>query len=99
MSNVTINPAWLRWTSVENEGGEGYNPHPKWMAKGSAPAVAAKASTENRMLRDERGNLIPAGKLAARLESDSARLATLSNDSARKITQAAIDFAKQQLAA
>jgi hypothetical protein len=37
---ATINPKWIEYNRVMNEGGEGYNPHPKYI---SAP-VAATAS-------------------------------------------------------
>ena len=96
MSNVTINPAWKQYNDLQNEGGEGYNPHPKWIA----PAVAAAAvETDNRMLRDERGNLTPAAKLSARLAADLARLPALTNAYAVEICQASISHARTQLGA
>ena len=100
MSNVTINPQWLAYNNLHNEGGEGYNPHRKWIAKTAPATVPAVAkTTDARMLRDERGNSIPAAKLAARLAKDTATLPTLINESARAIVQASIDFARAQLAA
>ena len=97
MSNFNINPAWLRWTNLENEGGEGFNPHPKWIAKVVAPIVTVNTSVDNRMLRDERGNLIPASKLANRLQNDTKRLSSVTDAYAQEILQASIDFARQQL--
>jgi hypothetical protein len=39
----TINPKWLAYNNVMNEGGEGYNPHPKYIARAAArPAGAAR---------------------------------------------------------
>lgn len=35
-----INPKWLAYNNVVNEGGEGYNPHPKYIA---APIVNKSA--------------------------------------------------------
>lgn len=97
MSNVTINPDWLRYNAFQNEGGEGYNPHRKWIAKAAPQASRVAASSDNRMLRDESGNLIPARKLAARLATDEARLLKITDETARRITQAAIDHARAQL--
>lgn len=90
--NITTKQLW----DTINEGGEGYRPD---AARRAAPVVAKVAAvTDSRMLKDERGNLIPAAKLAARLARDLDRLPSLTNQSARDITQAAIDFARAQLA-
>lgn len=35
---MTINPKWLEYNRTNNEGGEGYNPHAKYIA---APVAAA----------------------------------------------------------
>ena len=96
MSDSRINPAWQAFNDLVNEGGEGYNPHAKWIAK-AATAKAVVASTNNRMLRDQSGNLIPARKLIASMERDITRLASITDESARIITQAAIDHARSQL--
>lgn len=90
-----INPAWQAWNDLQNEGAEGFNPHAKWIAAAPVRAV----SSDNRMLRDERGNLIPAAKLAARLAKDESRLSKIADLSARLITQQSIDFARAQLGA
>lgn len=89
-----INPAWQTWNDLQNEGGGGYNPHPKFI---SAPAARVAPKAANRMLRDQRGNLIPESMLRASLAKDEARLATITNAVAREITQAAIAHARQQL--
>ena len=96
MSNFTISPAWKRYNDLQNEGGEGYNPHTKWAP--AAPATAA-AKIDNRMLRDERGNLIPVAKLSARLAADLAKLPALTNSYAVEICQSAINHARAQLGA
>ena len=99
MSNFAINPKWLAYNDLQNEGGEGYNPHAKWIAKAAAPVVTSTAASDKRILRDERGNLIPAAKMAARLAKDTATLPRLTDESARRIVQASIDFAAAQLSA
>lgn len=38
---ANINPKWLSYNNSMNEGGEGYNPHPKFIASVSAPAAGA----------------------------------------------------------
>ena len=99
MSNMTINPAWKAYNDINNEGGEGYNPHPKFIARAAIGAsVAAKAAADSRILKDERGNLIPAAKMAERLAKDGARLARITDESAKAITQASINFARAALA-
>ena len=96
MGQMMINPAWTAWQNLQNEGGEGYNPHAKWIAKPiSATVVAAKSS---RMLKDESGNLIPESKLQARLAKDKARLETVTNPVAIEMIKSAIAFAEAQLA-
>lgn len=37
-----LNPAWIAYNNAVNEGGEGFNPHPKFIQ--SAPAAAASAA-------------------------------------------------------
>lgn len=94
--STKINPAWQAWQALQNEGGEGYNPHPKWIAATPAPVKAA-AKVDNRMLHDESGNLIPAAKLAVKLARDIERLPRLTDATAIAITEAAIAHAKAQL--
>ena len=90
MSNVTINPAWLAFNDLINEGGEGFNPHPKWIAK-TAAAVAPVATVKaDRMLRDARGNTVPESKVRARLAKSLATLPTLTNASAIELFRADI---------
>lgn len=46
-----LNPAWVEYNNSMNEGGEGYNPHPKFIcspatrAAGPARMIAGKART------------------------------------------------------
>lgn len=40
-TRMQINPKWAEYNRVMNEGGEGYNPHPKFIAAAARPAVAA----------------------------------------------------------
>lgn len=96
----TINPAWKQFNDLVNEGGEGYNPHPKFITRAVAPVVAPAAkAVANKLVKDERGNLVPAAKMAERLAKDEARMVKITDESARRITQAAIDFARAALAA
>jgi hypothetical protein len=93
-----INPAWKQFNDLYNEGGEGYNPHPKFIDRQAAPVVAKHSAATARLVKDERGNIVPAAKMAERLAKDEARLARVTDASARAITQASIDFARAALA-
>lgn len=94
----TINPAWKQFNELFNEGGEGYNPHPKFIARSAAPATAKAPAVAARLVKDERGNTVPAAKMAERLARDESRMTKITDASARAITQAAIDFARAALA-
>lgn len=91
---VTINPAWVAYNDLLNEGAEGYNPHRKWIAK---PDAARRTATAARMLKDEHGNLIPEDKLAARLARDIERRTRITDPVACELCNAAIDFARRAL--
>lgn len=96
----TINPAWKQFNDLHNEGGEGYNPHPKYIARAAAPVVAPAAkAVANKLVKDERGNTVPAAKMAERLAKDEACMLRITDASARSLTQARIDFARAALAA
>ena len=87
MSKMTLNPAWKRHNDYYNEGGEGYNPHSKWIAAPvAAPAVEVK-SPSGKVYRDSRGMPIDPAALLAESE---ARLATLSDPIAIKLVQGTI---------
>ena len=93
-----INPAWKAYNDSMNEGGEGFNPHAKYIAAPVVVAAAAcPAAVANKMLRDQRGNLIPADKLQAALDKDVARLSKITDASARALTEQSIAHARQQL--
>lgn len=95
-----LNPAWKAYNDLANEGGEGYNPHPKFIARAATPVVATAAkAVANKLVKDERGNTVPAAKMAERLAKDEARLTKIADASARAITQASIEFARAALAA
>lgn len=96
MSNMQINPAWQH-AQIANEGGEGYNPHAKWIVRQVAPITARRSAPVVRMLRDERGNLIGSDKLATLLAKDEARLLKITDASARALTEKSINHARQQL--
>lgn len=98
MSNFAINPEWKAYNDVMNEGGEGYNPHRKWVAKSAvAKAAASVAGEGDRMLKDQDGNLIPASKMALRLEKNIARRAGLTNAYAIEIVEESIAFDRAAL--
>ena len=56
---MTINQKWAEYNRSMNEGGEGYNPHPKFLAAapaavrvpGAARMIAGKMRTEAEALR------------------------------------------------
>jgi hypothetical protein len=83
------------WDTI-NEGGEGYRPE---FARRAVPIARVIAKTSAVvMVRDERGNLVPADKMAARLAKDIDRLARVTDVSARRLIQASIEHAQAQLA-
>lgn len=100
-----INPAWKAHNDLYNEGGEGYNPHNKFVTNTGKPAprpaygVATPTPVKHtgRALRDERGNVIMESALRARLEKDEAKLPGLTNAFGIKIVTEAIEFARKQL--
>jgi len=44
-TNRTINPAWLAYNNLYNEGGEGYNPHNKYIGLHKAPVGWTRETT------------------------------------------------------
>ena len=48
-----INPAWKQYNDINNEGGEGYNPHPKFV--GEATAEEALSCTDSAGFAISRG--------------------------------------------
>ena len=38
----TINPLWTAYNAINNEGGEGYNPHPKFVESGKGEPMWSK---------------------------------------------------------
>lgn len=99
----TINPEWKKYNDLMNEGGEGYNPHKKWVYAASESPVAAKVATaskqdiDSRFVRDQRGNLVRASAMRESMQKDIARLEKITSEAGRKITIESIEFAKQQL--
>lgn len=96
--NKIINPAWKTYKAVELEGGEGYNPHAKWIDAPAAAVKPAAAAVKTRFVRDERGNLMNADKMAARLAKDEATICRLTDASAIAIFEKSISFARAALA-
>lgn len=100
--SATLNPAWRAYNNGMNEGGEGYNPHVKWLIQVAPAAVAqarrtaAPASRDMRLLVAQNGNAVRAWQLAEELAKDERRIAGTAG-AAREITQAAIDHARRQL--
>jgi len=100
-----INPAWISYNNLHNEGGEGFNPHPKYLVSTPAKAVSAKpaqaaASTANAddLIKDERGQWVRRSVLVARLADYEKRLPGITDKFAREIVQKSIDFARAALA-
>lgn len=64
---AAINPKWTEYNNSMNEGGEGYNPHPKYIASVAAPAgvrkmIAGKARTYDEAIKFARNCLSGAQK-------------------------------------
>jgi len=96
-----LNPEWKKYNDFFNEGGEGYNPHKKWISAEEKPAekiAAAEQQKSDRLLKDMRGNNIRESALRANLEKDLARLEKVTDPFGRKIIEDSIAHAKAQLA-
>ncbi len=97
-----INPEWKKYNDFFNEGGEGYNPHQKWIADEGKPVDNTSATVEqkksDRLLKDQRGNNIRESVLRANLEKDLARLEKVTDPFGKKILEESIAHAKAQLA-
>jgi hypothetical protein len=95
-----LNQAWQSYNDLNNEGGEGYNPHPKWITArrdlATTTAAQTKRTTEN-LVRDLRGNLISESALRSQLANNRTRIATITDPTARVIVQRSIDHAIAQL--
>lgn len=63
-----INPQWIEYNRSMNEGGEGYNPHPKYIASpavapaGARKMIAGKARTYDEAIKFARNCLSGAQK-------------------------------------
>lgn len=77
-----LNPEWTRYNNLQNEGGEGYNPHPKYIAV--AASVAASPVSAGKVYRNRQGRQIDPVALIAESE---ARLARVTD----KLARAAIE--------
>lgn len=99
MKNSKINPKWKSYNDLNNEGGEGFNPHSKFISPNPTQPKKQPPLTNNQSgyCRDERGNTVARETLAKRLEKDIELIQRLTNDYAIKITQESINFAKKEL--
>jgi hypothetical protein len=101
VSNWRINPEWVRYNNLHNEGGEGYNPHRKSLDTPAPSAVSASAAKVEHAkvehVKDERGNIVDRSKMQARLAADLIRIERVTDPFGRKIVQAAIDYARKAL--
>lgn len=98
---LKINPEWKQYNDLMNEGGEGYNPHKKWISAGKETAVTVSSTAsagQDRILKDQRGNNIRESALRANLNKDLARLEKVTDPVGRKILEASIAHAQAQLA-
>jgi ABC-type protease/lipase transport system fused ATPase/permease subunit len=64
---ATINPKWIEYNRSVNEGGEGYNPHQKYIASAASPAgvrkmIAGKARSYDEAVKFARNCLSGAQK-------------------------------------
>lgn len=41
-TQMNINPKWIEYNNTYNEGGEGYNPYPKFIAVAPRPSAATR---------------------------------------------------------
>lgn len=98
---LKINPEWKQYNDLMNEGGEGYNPHKKWIPAGKETAVTVSSTAsagQDRILKDQRGNNIRESAIRANLHKDLARLEKVTDPVGRKILEASIAHAQAQLA-
>jgi len=92
MSNWKINPDWSKHNAIYNEGGEGYNPHNKWMQQ------PTKAQANGRLLRDQQGNVMQESVMRTKLAELTERMGRLTDATAIDITQRTITHYASQLA-
>jgi hypothetical protein len=92
MSNWNINPEWSKHNAIYNEGGEGYNPHNKWMQK------SATVQAVGRILRDANGNVMKESVMRTKLAELTERISRLTDATAIAITQDTINHYTAQLA-
>ena len=88
-----INPKWVRHNDIHNDGGYGYNPHPKYIEVPAPAAASPEAPVKAaKIYRDARGTVIdPVAKIA----EAQARLATTTDTFARKLIERSIaDYSK-----
>ncbi len=94
--SMKLNPEWKKWNDLQNEGGEGYNPHPKWIqADSSSIPSSATPKSSPRLVRDMRGNYISSIKLMEQLKKDERRLALFPEGN--PIIQESVDHARKEL--
>jgi hypothetical protein len=77
-----LNPEWTSHNNLHNEGGEGYNPHPKYITVANTAATAPLSA--GKVYRNRQGRQIDPVALIAESE---ARLARVTD----KLARAAIE--------
>lgn len=95
-----INPEWVKYNNLHNEGGEGYNPHTKWLnnmpgydaVTGQPEVKVERDPVMDKLVKDtvKDGNVYHLREILERYEQDVARLPKLTDAIAIKQTEAAI---------
>lgn len=91
MGKKIINPAWKWHNDTYNEGGEGYNPHPKWIDSEGKPEVVSVTPSNERLISVPGiSRLLRESEVRASIAEAQERLTRLTDPSAIRITKEGI---------
>ena len=69
-----INPQWTVYNNIHNEGGEGYNPHPKHISTGGGEPLWSKLQDRADRLQRIQNGTSPSDSRYAELEAERAEV-------------------------
>ncbi|MCT8281730.1 hypothetical protein [Xanthomonas translucens] len=91
-----INPEWLAFNNLINEGGEGFNPHPKYISATATAQAPIVANSAGKVYRDSRG--MPIDPLAQIADAET-RLARVTDPFGRELIERSIANYRKMLEA
>jgi hypothetical protein len=97
-NGMALNPEWKKYNDFQNEGGEGFNPHQKWIVEsGNKKPDHAKTGGYDPLVRNQMGNYVRASALRADMCKCQQRLETVTDETAKEILIKSIEHAKKEL--